>query len=214
MNHTLRAAIKLGRYGFRQRRNLGNVHFRNLHWVCYGTGQCNNSISARLIPPGKEKLYPPARFRGASEDLVLQNSLPNCRTTRCCTNGTPGHDARRGDAAGNVFCDPLNSEARFWRLDDRALRKLRVRSVTGADLTASSLAQCPIYGDGRDKSGRGHGTAAGLPAIEEPSKASSVEEYRRTSTSSPTWPRCIDGAIFLGVSICPGNRRVRTAAAE
>jgi len=32
-------------------------------------------------------------------------------------------------------------------------------------------------------------------------RASSVEEHRRTSTSSPTWPRCVNGAIFLGVRI-------------
>jgi len=31
--------------------------------------------------------------------------------------------------------------------------------------------------------------------------ASSVEEHRRTSTSSPTWPRCVNGAIFIGVQI-------------
>src|SRR5215467_9743842 len=32
MNDAFRAAIKLRWYGLRQRRNLGNVHFRNLHW--------------------------------------------------------------------------------------------------------------------------------------------------------------------------------------
>src|SRR5215813_2213739 len=38
MNHTLCTAIKLRRYGLRQRRNLGNVHVHDLRLVCHVPG--------------------------------------------------------------------------------------------------------------------------------------------------------------------------------
>src|SRR5262249_21821681 len=42
--------------------------------------------------------------------------------------------------------------------------------------------------------------SAPRPSMGEHLNASSVEKHRRTSTSSPTWPRCVNGATFLGIT--------------
>src|SRR5712675_1548795 len=58
---------------------------------------------------------------------------------------------------------------------------------------------CPPYDASRRR--KSALISATQSAAKEHFRASSVEQHRRTSTSSPTWPRCVNGAIFLGIQI-------------